>query len=191
MPEHTEVAARSTDAYKRFNPLAQVPALRVDGKILTENGAILPHLARRRQELNLIQDDDRVNRWLAYLGTNFHIAFAPYFAPQRYIKDPSLYPQVKEMAVQNVREKLAYVNRALDKREYLDGTRSILDPYLYAMSRWANKLVDMPREYPRVRLHQELMEQDAAVRFALAMERGEPVASPSGKYLGSVDLNAL
>jgi glutathione S-transferase len=186
-----EVSLRGTDAYKRFNPLGQVPALKLGDRILTENGAILPHLAHRRPELGLIPERDLVNQWLSYLGSNFHPAFYPYFSTQRYIKDPSLYPQVKEMAVQNVRERLAFVNKALEKREYLAGTRSILDPYLYAMTRWSNKLVDLPRDYPRVRTHQELMEQDPAVRFALAMERGEPLPSPSGKFAGSVDLNAL
>ncbi len=168
---------RGTELYKRFNPLGQVPALRIDGKILTENAAILTHLAEQRPELALLPRDrtwerDQANQWLSFLSSNFHPAFYPYFAPQRYLQDSSMYKAIKDAAIQNVREKLRFVDQRLGKQFFI-GQRSVIDPYFYAMSRWTKTMADLPKEYPAVAAHQALLEQDPAIQQALALERGE------------------
>jgi glutathione S-transferase len=186
---------RASDVYKRINPLAQVPALKLGERVLTENAAVLAHIADRRPDLQLLPapgtpERDRATQWLSYFGSNFHASFYPWFNPQRFIKDESLRPAVKEAAVENIRARLAYVDQALAGQRYVMGDRSVLDAYLYAMSRWANKIVDVPKDYPNVAAHQMRMELDPAVQFALATERGEPGTSPSGKLLGTVDVNS-
>jgi glutathione S-transferase len=185
---------RSSDAFKRINPRAQVPALRIGDRTLVEASAILVHLAERRPGSNLLSpagtaERDTLNQWLSYFGSGFHVSFYPFFMPGRYIKDPTLHGAVKDAAIDQIRAQLAHVDRQLSGCSYVLGeARSVLDPYLYAMSRWAVSLVDMPREYPNVAAHQERMQKDAAVQFVLATERGEAATPASGACRGHVML---
>ena len=48
---------QKTDAYRRINPRGKVPALGVDGRIITENTEILTYLARRFPEKKLMPAD--------------------------------------------------------------------------------------------------------------------------------------
>lgn len=186
---------RSTPAYLRINPRAQVPALRVDGKPLVEANAILSHIAGRRPDGSLLPrgpgpEADLGNQWLAYLGSGFHPVFWPYFAPQKYTTDPNAEPSVRDAAVQAIRRELTVVNAHLEHRPFVLGeTRSVLDGYLHAMDRWANKIVDMPKEFPSVFAHQKAMAKDPGTRFGMAIERGDGAVPPSSAFLGHVALS--
>src|SRR5687768_5275791 len=46
-----------TEAYLKVNPKGKVPALDVDGRIITENTAILTYLGRRYAEKKLLPTD--------------------------------------------------------------------------------------------------------------------------------------
>ena len=189
-----EREVRGSDAFKRINPRGQVPALRVGERTLVEAGAILVHLAERRPAANLLppvgtEERDTANQWLSYFASGFHVAFYPFFVPGRYIKDAALQGAVRDAAIDQIRAQLAHVDRHLSGRSYvLHEVRSVLDPYLYAMSRWAVSLVDMPGEYPNLAAHQGRMQQDAAVQCALATERGEAATAASGACRGHVVL---
>jgi len=47
---------QKTEAYLKINPRGKVPALSVDGRIITENTAILTYLARQFPQANLLPD---------------------------------------------------------------------------------------------------------------------------------------
>ncbi len=189
-----EREVRGSDAFKRINPRGQVPALRVADRTLVEAAAILVHLAERQASANLlpacgIAERDTVNQWLSYFGSGFHVSFYPFFMPSRYIKDPGQHEAAKGAAIEQIRAHLTLIDRHLAGKSYVLGAaRSVLDPYLYAMSRWAVSMVDMPREYSHVAAHQTLMEEDTSVQFALATERGESATSPTGACLGHITL---
>lgn len=96
---------------------------------------------------------------------------------------------MKDTAIEQIRTQLAHVDGQLAGKSYVLGeNRTVLDPYLYAMSRWAVGMVDMPREYPNLAAHQLRMQEDPSVQFALATERGESTTSPSGACRGHVSL---
>lgn len=189
---------RSQPAFARINPRGQVPALQMDGRLLAENAAILAGLADRAPESRLIPvgpsaERDEVNQWLSYFGSGFHVAFYPFFLTDRYIQDPVLFPQIKAAALENIRKNLAYVDQRLEGQTWVHGgRRSVLDPYLYAMSRWTKSLVDVPKEYPNVARHQATLEADPSVQFALATEKGTAGdVSPSGALQGHLTFEAL
>src|SRR5258706_1039618 len=48
---------QKTEAYLKINPRGKVPSLSVDGKVITENTAILTYLARRFPEKKLLPAD--------------------------------------------------------------------------------------------------------------------------------------
>jgi glutathione S-transferase len=190
-------SVRGSDAFKRINPLGKVPALRLGKRILTESSAILVYLANRRPDLELVPpagtvQGDEMNQWLSYFSSGFHVAFYPYFLTGRYAIDPAAFPTVKDAAIKQIRKEYTFVDRHLANRRYVLGeVRSILDPYLNAMARWAVPLFDIPTEYPNVAQHMSMMNIDPAVRFAYAIERGETDVQSSGEFAGLVELDAI
>jgi glutathione S-transferase len=187
---------RGGPLYKLINPHAQVPAMQVDGRVLLETNAILAHIADRTATGALLASNgswerDVANQWLAYLASGFHPVFWPFFSPQRYVQDGALHDAVRASAVEAIGRELRFVNAHLDGKDFVSGeARSVLDAYLYAMDRWANKLVNMAKDYPNVWRHQKLLAKDAGVRFATGIERGDEVA-PGGAFTGHVELAAL
>lgn len=188
-------ATRGTAAFKRINPQGKVPALRTGGRNLAELHAILMHLGVGRDDLigrEGTTERDDVNFWLSYFGSAFHVAFYPWFGPQRFARDESLHPAVKEAAVDRMHDAFAFVEAAIEAGPYVLGDRkTVLDPYLYAMARWARPIFDVPALYPRVAAHMERMEAEPSVRFALAIERGESAVAPTAEYVGEIPLDRL
>jgi len=188
-----EKDVRGGEVYRRVHPRGQVPTLRVDGRTLLEANAILTHLADRQPPLRLLPPNgtwerDVANQWMAYLGSGFHPAFWPYFTPQRYVKDEAMHASVKQAAIELIENALRLVNAHLAEREFVLGAeRSVVDAYLHAMDRWANKIVDVPGAYPHVWRHQKMMAKDPAVRLGLSIERGDQ-EPPEGPFKGHVAL---
>lgn len=166
-----DAATRARPGFARVNPLGKVPVLAIEGRILAEVNALLVHVARVDPEL-LPMDDDGTQQWLSYLASELHVSFSPWFHPERFHPDVAQHDAVKEMARANIRKQLAYLEPRL---EHLPGR--MLEPYVYAMVRWARKIVDLPAEFPHVDAFLRRLEQDPAVAFALATERGDRTAS--------------
>ena len=188
---------RSTEAFKRINPLGKVGALKVGDHLLAENFAILTYLVWQKPGTNLTPSHDDLNyhvmnQWLSYLASGFHVAFSPLFGVARFSDDENDFERIKAAGVKNVRKQYDYVNNHLANNDYFMGKqKTILDAYFYGLARWGKNFFDVEKDYPHVARHQKLMEQDKAVQFALAIEKGEDVKSPSGAFEGHVDLSTL
>lgn len=187
--------ARQTEAFLRINPLGKVPALRTaDGRLLAEVSALLLHLAHGTRWVPEAgtAGHDAFQQWLSYLGSGFHAAFYPYFNPQRYALDEALQPAMREAATVQVRGQLAYLSNALGDAPWLLGQEvSLLDPYLFAMTRWSNRFVDLATEFPRIAAHQARVQEDPAVQFALRVELEGAAVPPQGSYGGHIELSTL
>jgi glutathione S-transferase len=180
-----ERAERQTPAYKKINDQAQVPALKTGGRILTENTAILQHLAGHDLAKGLsfrqgTPEFDTMNMALSYYGSNFHVAFHPFFAPQRFHDDEKTQAQIKEKAISNIRGKYEFVEKCFAGRERHFEKPTIADAYAYGMLRWGAKLFDIPKEFPNTARFMAAQERDQAFKFALAAEAGEVAKSPNG-----------
>jgi glutathione S-transferase len=109
-------------------------------------------------------------RWLAFLNSDVHKAFKPLFAPERFLDGRDLDEQLAANARRHVRAYLERLDGALADRDWLTGQRSIADPYLYVVLRWAEaKGVDMSDLHALAAFH-ERMSRDPAVRDALRAE---------------------
>ena len=181
------------DAYLRVNPQGKVPALREGDFVLAENGAVLPRIARGRDDLlppDGTDERDRANQWMSFLASGFHTAFGPIYGPRRYLADASLDGALKEGARAQIARHMDFLNDRLESRDYVLGAkRTLLDPYLYALSRWTKSLFDVPSRYPAVAAHQARMEATEEVRFALAIEAEGEGRSPSGAFEGHVPVD--
>lgn len=130
------------DAYLKINPAGAVPAFEKDGWILTQNSAILNYLADTYPDAKLGGDGTpesraEINRWLAFINSDIHPAFGPLFGTTGYLGDEAIIEQTRDQAKKLIRQRLERVNTQLAERDWLVGSRSIADPYLFVLLRWA------------------------------------------------------
>ena len=133
---------RKTPAYLKINPAGAVPALEQAGWVLTQNAAILNYLADSFPQAGLGGDGTpkgraEVNKWLALVNSDMHPAFHPLFGSTAYLGDAAMVEKSKDAARAKLRGLFERVDAQLAGRDWVAGTRSIADPYLYVVSRWA------------------------------------------------------
>ncbi len=188
---HVTRDERFGPVYRRVNPRSQVPAMAVEGRVLTENAAILLHIAARAGAEHLPADGttarDDLNFWLSWLDSGFHVAFYPFFKPQRYLPDEARHPDLREAAKPVIRDAYDTLERHLSKHDFMQDAYGLLDPYVFAMTRWGMTVFGSIEDWPAVQAHRERMLEREELRFALAVEAGEQRAA-DGPYLGHVDL---
>ncbi len=177
---------KGPDYRARVNPHGQVPAMIVDGRVLTENAALLTLIADRHPDRRLAPpagtpDRYEMYRWLSWLDSGFHVAHYPFFAPARYVADASLHETVKEHSAAGIREALGFLDRHLKGRSWMMLDRpTLLDPYVFAMARWSTARFDYAADFPAVHAHLDRMKRDDGVRFGLAVEAGAVTDPPAG-----------
>jgi glutathione S-transferase len=133
---------RKTPAYLALNPAGAVPVLEDDGWVLTQNAAILNYLADSHPEAGLAGDGTprgraEVNKWLAVSNSDIHPAFHPLFGTTAWLGDAALVEKSKDVARKKLRGLFERMDGRLEGRDWLAGTRSIADPYLFVVLRWA------------------------------------------------------
>jgi glutathione S-transferase len=172
-----DLASTKSPEYLALNPSGAVPLL-IDGDfVLSQNAAILYYLAERHPSAYLLGDGTsrgraEVLRWLSFLNSDVHPAFKPIFKPVRFHPDNTLARAIADTARTHVREYLELIDARLQGRDWLADRRSIADPYLFVMLRWATKLkVDLTGLDNLVRFFAR-MSDDAGVRASILEEEG-------------------
>lgn len=161
-------------AFLNVNPAGAVPALALDERVLTQNTAVLTYLAETHPEAQLIgttaADRAAVNLWLGLVNSDMHPAFKPLFGATGYLGDEDAIEATKAHAKQTIRAQFERIDQQLQGRDWLVGTRSIADPYLFVMTRWANMMTIDITDLTHVSRFAQHMNADAGVRTALADE---------------------
>ena len=166
---------RKTPAFLALNPAGAVPVLEDDGWVLTQNSAILNYLADLNPGAALLGDGTprgraEVAKWLAFVNSDIHPTFKPLFGAIGWIGDDALVAKGKDVARSALRGLFGRVDAQLAGREWVAGTRSIADPYLYVVLRWAKAMdVDLSGFGDLERFF-NAMQADAGVRRALEQE---------------------
>lgn len=170
-----DAAGMKSPEYLRLNPTGSVPVLEVGDWVLTQNAAILNFLADSFPEAGLGGDGTargraEVNRWLALLNADVHPGFHPIFGSTKYLGNEAAIEASKENARQKLRGLFERLDGQLQGRDWLAGSRSIADPYLFVTLRWARAtgvdlsgLGNLERFFTR-------MSADAGVAAAMAAE---------------------
>ncbi|HKU16060.1 MAG TPA: glutathione S-transferase N-terminal domain-containing protein [Steroidobacteraceae bacterium] len=170
-------AALKSPDFLALNPSGAVPVL-VDGDfVLTQNAAILGYLAERFPRAQLDGDGTargraEVMRWLGILNSDVHPAYKPIFAPARYHPDPAAAKVVADTARAQVRQHLERLDERMRGRDWLVDRRSIADPYLLVLLRWARKLEIDTRGLANLVRFLDRMLADSGVRAAITAEEG-------------------
>ncbi|HEV8331968.1 MAG TPA: glutathione binding-like protein [Steroidobacteraceae bacterium] len=176
-------AALKSPEFLALNPNGAVPLL-IDGDyVLTQNVAILCYLAERYPAARVFAGTPRgraeVMRWLGFLNSDVHPAFKPIFVPQRFLPDPAVSGAIADTARGHVRTYLGRLDVRLEGRDWLVDERSIADPYLFVMLRWAIRLKIGLDGFGNLTRFLERMLADDGVRAALVAEEGASVLDAS------------
>ena len=167
--------ALKSPEYLRINPAGAVPALELDGWVLTQNSAILHYLGALNPEARLLGDGSargaaEVDRWLAFVNADVHPSFWPIFGGLSWLQDEALVAQGKAAAVTKLRGLFERADTQLQGRDWITGDRSVADPYLFVVTRWAKSVgVDLSGLDALERNHQRML-ADEGVRRALVAE---------------------
>jgi glutathione S-transferase len=130
--------------YLAINPRGRVPALVVDGEVLTENVGILTWIAGGYPKANLWPKDTwhqaKAVSTMAWLSNTVHPTYAHLFRPERYTDDPQAREAIKAYARGMYFDYLKEIDRLLAGREWAIGDRySVVDGYLLVFYRWGNR----------------------------------------------------
>ncbi len=168
-----------TEEYLRVNPWGKIPAMLIDGELLTEAHAILSYVGDTAPVgKQLIPQDDpllraRAHEWMNFLSGTVHIAFRPLFRPNYLIGDENLYPLLREVGVPIFQKTLLEVDRRLQGKTWALGDRySIVDPYLFVFYMWSQRadVVEYSPPLPAWKLLWERIHERDATQRALATE---------------------
>ncbi len=159
--------------FLKLNPNHQVPTLQADdGWVLVENAAILNYLADKYPEAKLGGDGSprgraEVNRWLAMINSDMHPAFKPLFGATDYLDDKTAIEKTHSNARKVLRRYFEECDERLGKHDWLAGTRSVADPYLFVTLRWAKALHIDLSGLDNLEKFEQRMRADTGVQKAL------------------------
>jgi glutathione S-transferase len=173
-PYETQVVGRDElkqPPYLALNPAGAVPTL-VDGDfVLTQSAAILEYLAELSPEPGLLPESPReraeVRRWLGFCNADLHRTFALIFTAGYYTDNAEFQQQLVSKTESKLVQLFSIIDKQLEGKQWITGTRSIADPYLYTILRWARgKKIDIA-SLKNLQTFFAGMENDAGVKVAL------------------------
>ena len=136
---------------------------------LTENTAILQHVAERFPAAGLVPEDEqgraRMWEWLGFISTELHKAV---FTPLLSAKAPE---GAKAFAREMAGPRFEVLSRRLDGRAFLLDRFSVADAYLATVLNWVSAAGLDPAAWPAVRAWHKAMLQRPSVARAVGEER--------------------
>lgn len=158
-----------------INPLGRVPALVVDGTVITEVIAVLTFIAARYPQAGLLPVEDpvmlgKVYEWLSWLATNQHIAVAQLLRTERFADDPALVAGLRDAARPRLAAGFAEIERRIAGPWAMGERYTLLDGYLAVYRRWAERLEFDLSGYPAWAAQHERLAARPAFQRALARE---------------------
>ncbi|MEL6363083.1 MAG: glutathione S-transferase family protein [Pseudomonadota bacterium] len=165
---------QKSPAYLAVNPDGKVPALLVDGEIITQNAAILTYLHRLQPTAGLLpQTDDLVQETqqlsdLIWIASTVHPMVRQIRAPARFTSgDTTAVKADGEAKIVEVLQRLE--NRFVGEAWWYGADWSIIDIYLHWCLNTAASAGLALDDYPAVSIHHQNTE--TIPEYAEAMER--------------------
>ncbi|WP_367107342.1 glutathione S-transferase family protein [uncultured Psychrobacter sp.] len=172
-----------SEEYLKINPQGAVPSI-VDGDtIITQNIATQVYIDANYPETNIFGDNEtpaekgEFMHWLAFVNADLHKAFAPLFGPDGFIEDESAQEQLKAKAKEKIAHLLRLPNEQLSKHDYLTGTKTTADIYLYVTLTWAKKFEIDLSKYNNLNDFVKRIEEDKGLTAVLEQQGLEKIGS--------------
>ncbi|KAK7431857.1 hypothetical protein QQZ08_001475 [Neonectria magnoliae] len=164
--------------YLKIHPQGYVPALDVDGEIITELSAILNYISSLVPEAELFTDNGlgraRVSEWLNWLSGTMHaVGFGMMFRPGRFTDDPATFDLVRAKGKDVIHKCFSRVDTRIKDKEFAVGSAlTAADFNIYIFSRWGKEIgIDMEAEYPNYNKFARRLESVEGIRKALEEEK--------------------
>ena len=167
---------QKTDAYLKINPRGKVPSLSVDGKVITENTAILAYLARQFPKAGLMPTDPveeaRCISTMAWLSNVVHPSYQRYFRPERFAEGDAAQATVKETGRKSFWSNLQEIDSLLQGKTWMMGDQyTVADPYALVFYGWGVKGEFPMKELASYTAWKDRMLKRPAVRKILESEQ--------------------
>jgi glutathione S-transferase len=168
--------AHLTAEYLAINPRARVPALEIDGRVVTEGPAIMAYLATLKPDRGFLPTAGSLAfaeslEWMAWLSSSLHISYGLYWRPERFLPDGVENTLVVDKGLNLIKQQNLEIEDRLVGAWVLGNQYSIADCYLFAFYRWGVRIgLPMARLYPRWTAWTDAMLGRAAVQRAIAVE---------------------
>lgn len=160
--------------YLRINPKAKVPALIIDGQVLTENVAIQLWIARQYPQSRLLpenlSDEVRAVSVMAWCASGIHPKLTQQARPERYCSLDGTADNVRELGAQSLLELLDIAEDMLTGREWFFDHFTCADAYFYWCFRRGSDFVDTSH-LKHCTAHRQRMESRPSVQKLLACEK--------------------
>jgi glutathione S-transferase len=167
----------SRDEYREIHHLGYVPALKVDGVVITEMPAILTYLASLAPERNLLGKSDveraKIVEWMAFLSGYLHgQGYGQVFSPGRYSDNESDFPAIKERGRKIVDTSYRRINGLLQGKAFAVGDQdTVADFNLVIFWYWGvGNGFRMLDDYPNYAELVRRMESKASIRTTAQLE---------------------
>lgn len=125
---------QSSSDYKSVSPLGKVPALSIDGRVMTENAALLVYIAAIRPEAGLFPSEPsawaqaEIQAGLSFCGGTLHPYVRGIANPSRLTHGDEEPVRLKSIELAN--KSFAYAEQRLVDRGWWLGSWSIIDVYV-------------------------------------------------------------
>ena len=165
-----------TEAYLKINPRSKVPALSVDGEVITENTAILTYLAKQFPAKNLMPTDPvqaaRCISTMAWFSNVVHPSYTHYMRPERFTPDAGAQPGVKDMGKKTFFTHCQEIDSLLAGKDWIMGKEfSVADCYALVFYGWGLRAELPMKDLANYTAFKERMLKRPAIRKVLESEQ--------------------
>ena len=162
-------------AYAQINPKSRVPALAVEGGILTETGALLDYIADITPEAGLRPSDPvlcaRMREVMYYLASTMHVNHAHKLRGSRWASKTSSYKDMQAKVPQTMADSCAHLSQYGLRGPFVLGDEvSLADCYLYVVCTWLKGDGVSLAEFPKIQSFMTAMEQRDSLRAVYAKD---------------------
>jgi len=163
------------EGYLKINPRGKVPALEVDGTIITENVAILTYLAKKFPAAKLWPSDPLVEArclsTMAWFSNTVHPFFTHIVRPERFAEDPAAHATVKETGRKAFWANLQEIDALLAGKDwFMGGQFTVCDGYGLVFYGWGLRIELPMKNLGAYTAFKERMMKRPAVKRVLERE---------------------
>ncbi len=155
--------------YLARNPKGRVPTLEVDGRFLTETGALLEYIATLAPQVGLVPqnplDAQHMRSVMYYLASTMHVNHAHGRRGIRWASKAESHADMAAEMPRTMRESATFIEAHALRGPFVTGEAlSLADPYLFVVCGWLEGDGVPLTDFPKIAAHQALMRARPSVQ---------------------------